>query len=76
MHIDWKSLGVVAAVSIVASVAIVAIVSLGIAALGAADTKTQHGGYATAARIAGWACITAAATIVLYGLWLIIPQFH
>jgi len=76
MHIDWKSLGVVAGVSIVASVAIVAIVSLGIAALGAADGRAHAGGSPVAARIAGWACIAAGGAIVLYGLWLIIPQFH
>jgi len=39
MHIDWKSLGVVACVSIGAAVIIVAVVALGIASLATADSR-------------------------------------
>jgi hypothetical protein len=76
MHIDWKSLGVVACVSIAAAVIIVGIVALGIAALGTADGRAAVNQPAGLARTAGYACIAAAGLIVLYGLYLIIPQFH
>ncbi|WP_169312452.1 hypothetical protein [Nakamurella multipartita] len=29
-----------------------------------------------AARVAGYACLAVSGTLVLYGLYLIIPQFH
>ena len=76
MHIDWKSLGIVAAVSIGAAVIIVAIVALGIASLATADSRAEVTQPAGLARAAGYACIGAAGLIVLYGLYLIIPQFH
>jgi hypothetical protein len=76
MHIDWKSLGVVACVSIGAAVIIVAIVALGIASLATADSRRAVNQPAGLARTAGYACIAAAGLIVLYGLYLIIPQFH
>jgi len=76
MHIDWKSLGIVASVSIGAAVIIVAIVALGIASLAIADNRAAVDQPAGLARAAGYACIGAAGLIVLYGLYLIIPQFH
>jgi hypothetical protein len=79
--IDWASLGKVAGVSLVFGVAIVIIFSVGIVGLSwfnGESTSPEVG--VRSSRTAGLAmasvsfvlCIAA----VLYGLYLIIPQFH
>ena len=83
MNIDWSSLGLVAITTVVAAVAVVGIFSLGVLSLsagvrrgataspGSASTRPALGG-----TVAGYACIGVSAALVLYGLYLIIPQFH
>jgi len=81
MNIDWASLGLVAITTIVAAVAIVGIFSLGVTALTSGGDR-ESGGTTRAnppsgiARTAGYACIGVSGLLVLYGLYLIIPQFH
>jgi hypothetical protein len=76
MKIDWASLGVVAIVTVVAAMLIVGIMSLGLQSLATADQRVADGQTAGPAKMIGFACIGVAGLIVLYGLYLIIPQFH
>ena len=81
MNIDWASLGLVAITTVVAAIAIVGIFSLGVAAL---TSGGDHESGSTlvknppsaAAKLAGYACVGISGLLVLYGLYLIIPQFH
>jgi len=75
MNINWGALMLVAVTTLVAAIAVVGIFSLGVVAL------TSGAGRAGAvphvvARVAGYACIAVSGMLVLYGLYLIIPQFH
>ena len=59
-----------------AAVAIVGIFSLGVFALtsgGRADEAVSPG---PLARVSGYACVGVSGLLVLYGLYLIVPQFH
>lgn len=76
MDIDWAALGLVSIVTVVAAAVVVGIVSLGLASLMVADNRVESGRSASAPRIAGFVCLAAGALVVLYGLYLIIPQFH
>lgn len=76
MTIDWASLGLVAIVTIVAAALVVGIYSLGVAALSTSDAQGGQGGGRSVNRPLGYACMVVSGLIVLYGLYLIIPQFH
>jgi hypothetical protein len=75
MKIDWASLGLVAVTTVVAAIAIVGIYSLGVLAL---TSGGRDGGAAPnpLARVTGFLCLAVSGALVLYGLYLIIPQFH
>jgi hypothetical protein len=77
----------VACATVVAALAIVGLFSLGVAAVtagqqrsgraagpGAAISSTSSG--PNLLTVAGYACMGTAGLFVLYGLYLIIPQFH
>ena len=76
MTIDWAALGVVAVVAILATVVVTGIVSVGIASLTTAQSRVVAGKSGGVARISGFTCVGIAGLIVLYGLYLIVPQFH
>jgi len=87
MNIDWHSLVLVAITTVVAAIAIVGIFSFGVLALtggnrGTAGTvdagpaETGQTKVGAGARLAGYACIGISALLVLYGLYLVVPQFH
>jgi len=81
MTIDWASLGLVAITTVVAAVAIVGIFALGVAALTSGGERESGGSLVAnppspGAKIAGYACVAIAGLLVLYGPYLIIPQFH
>ena len=76
MRIDWTSLGTVAVVTIAVTLVVVGVVSIGISALVTAENRTAAGHSATSARVAGYLCVGVAGLILLYGLYLIIPQLH
>jgi hypothetical protein len=81
MNIDWASLGLVAITTVVAAIAIVGIFSLGVAALTSGGDRESGGTLVRnppsgAAKLAGYACVGISGLLVLYGLYLIIPQFH
>ena len=75
MKIDWASLGLVAETTVVAAIAIVGIYSLGVMAL-TAGAKDGAAAPNPAAKLGGYLCLAVSAGLVLFGLWLIIPQFH
>jgi hypothetical protein len=78
MHIDWAALGKTAAISAVIGIAVVCAFTVGVLGLARIDTAVENNtsqgklvGYALAG-IAFAFCVAS----VLYGLYLIIPQFH
>lgn len=81
MHIDWAALLRVAAVSFAFGVGIVAVFSLGLLSLseGAPDGGSDVAAVRAAGpgrRLVAGICFLLCAAAVLYGLWLIVPQFH
>jgi hypothetical protein len=76
MHVDWVALGVVAAVSIAASVIFTILLASGIRLVSAAKIKSNEGGSGTATVSVGYVLIGIAALLVLFGIYLIVPQFH
>jgi hypothetical protein len=75
MKIDWASLGLVAVTTVVAAIAIVGIYSLGVLALSSGG-KDGTSAPSPLARMSGYLCLGVSGLLVLYGLYLIIPQFH
>lgn len=76
MKIDWAALGTVAVVSIVASVLFVLLLSGGIRMLSTAKLRTNQGSSGAASMSVGYALIGVAGVLVLFGLYLIVPQFR
>jgi len=75
MTINWGALGLVAVVTLTATLAIVGLFSLGVAALTSAH-RARVGPSGTVTAVAGYACLAVSGLIAVYGLYLIIPQFH
>lgn len=76
MDVKWGSLGVVAVVGVGVTVGVVLMFALGVRALAGRDAARDGSPARTAqAGIAGM-CFAACAGAVLYGLYVIIPQFH
>ncbi|MEV0635047.1 hypothetical protein AB0I77_08800 [Streptomyces sp. NPDC050619] len=84
MSLDWTALGQVAAVSIGVTVAVVVVFALGILGLarfeGARAGGGGGGGGGGGTSAVGLAqaglCFVACAAVVVYGIYLIVPQFH
>ncbi|AOR32144.1 hypothetical protein BFF78_14700 [Streptomyces fodineus] len=76
MHVDWSALGKVAAVSLGVTVAVVVVFTFGVLGLSRAEADRAEAGAATAGRIQAALCFLACATVVAYGIYLIVPQFH
>jgi len=76
MNIDWAALGVVAVVSIATSVIFTILLASGIRLVSAAKIKSNEGGSGTMALSFGYALLGFAGLLVLFGIYLIIPQFH
>ena len=76
MKIDWAALGIVAAVSIGMSVLFTILLSSGIRSVTAARVRRNQGGSGTTVLAGGYTLLGLAALLVLFGLWLIVPQFH
>lgn len=75
MKIDWAALGTVAVVSIAMSVLFVALLAGGIRAVSAAQIRRNQGGSGTSVLSAGYLMLGLAALLVLFGIYLIVPQF-
>lgn len=76
MDVKWGALGQVAVVSLGATIGVVLVFALGVRAWSARDAARATGGGGTALTAAAGACFTACAAAVLYGIYLIVPQFH
>ncbi|MFD0687978.1 hypothetical protein [Actinomadura fibrosa] len=76
MDIKWSSLGQVFVVSLGATVAVVVIFAVGLLAASARQTAVEQGRPATVPAAAAGLCFAACAALVLYGVYLIVPQFH
>lgn len=73
LGVDWGSFVLVFVVAFAASVLIVATYSLGLRLLGAGPDRERRPLPAT---VGAYACFAVGVAAVLYGLYLIIPQFH
>jgi len=76
MHIDWWALVVVAAVSIVTSVAFTVLLASGIRSVASGRALVASGHSAGARLPFGYTLLALAGLLVLYGIYLIVPQFH
>lgn len=76
MHVDWAALGIVAAVSIVASIVFIVLLAYGVRFVSAAKVLSNQGARAGGSLTLGYAFIGCAGLLVLYCLYLIVPQFH
>ena len=76
MRVDWAALGIVAVVSIATSVIFTILLATGIRLVSAAKIKTNQGGSGTPTLSMGYAMLGLAGLLVLYGIFLIVPQFH
>jgi len=76
MHIDWAALGVVAVVAIGTSVLFVLLLSYGVRMISVATIRTNQGNSGATPRSVGYTMIGLAGLLVLFGLYLIIPQFR
>ena len=75
MHVDWAALAIVAVVSIAASVIFTILLASGIL-VSAAKIKSNEGESGTATVSLGYVSLGIAALLVLFGIYLIVPQFH
>jgi len=76
MHIDWAALGIVTVVSITTSVVFTILLAAGIRLVSAAKIKSNEGGSGTATVSFGYGLLGIAGLLVLFGIYLIVPQFH
>jgi hypothetical protein len=76
MHVDWAALGIVAVVSIATSVIFTILLASGIRLISAAKIKSNEGGSGTVTLSLAYVLLGLAALLVLFGIYLIIPQFH
>ena len=76
MRIDWAALGVVTVVSIVSSVIFTILLATGIRLVSAAKIKSNEGGSGVAILSVAYLLLGIAGLLVLFGIYLIVPQFH
>ncbi|HEY6812423.1 MAG TPA: hypothetical protein VI074_07000 [Propionibacteriaceae bacterium] len=76
MHIDWAALGVVTVVSIATSVIFTILLASGIRFVSAAKIKSNQGGSGVPIISIGYVLLGIAGLLVLFGIYLIVPQFH
>lgn len=76
MHVDWAALAIVAVVSIAASVIFTILLASGIRLVSAAKIKSAERESGTATVSLGYVSLGIAALLVLFGIYLIVPQFH
>lgn len=76
MRIDWAALGVVSVVSVLTTLVFVLLLSLGIRLVSAGRLRAATGHSGTPTRQLGYAMLGLAGLFVLFGIWLIVPQFH
>ncbi|MGW1720472.1 hypothetical protein [Streptomyces sp. NPDC002156] len=72
MKIDWAALGSVFGVSLVITVAMVGVFTLGIVGLSMRERAATQGESAGLAVTGAYACFAACASVVAYGIYLIV----
>ena len=70
IDIDWSKFAIVAGVVLVATIVLTAFYSGGVRLL------ETGGATNAAARVGAFACFAICIAAVLFGLWVIVPQFH
>lgn len=78
ISINWSDLAKVAGVSLVFTIGIVVVFALGVLCLARVETARSADGDGSAGgplALAG-ICFVACADAALYGIYLIVPQFH
>lgn len=75
MKIDWAALGVVAVVSLVMTLVFVVLLSYGIRLLSTTRARAGAGQSGSVSLTAGYALLAGAGLLVLFGIYLIVPQF-
>lgn len=76
MKIDWMSLLIVGVVSIAATAIFALLLSVGIRQISRARLAVEDGRSATGPLVTGWAALGLIGLMILFALYLIIPQFH
>lgn len=84
LGVDWGSFVVVFLVALVATVVVVISYAVALRMLAVGAPLDEQGGAASlrsvrrpvAATVGAIVCLAVGAAAVLYGIWLIIPQFH
>jgi hypothetical protein len=76
MRIDWAALGLVTVVSIASSVIFAILLATGIRLVSVAKIKSNEGGSGTAIMSVAYLLLGVAGLLVLFGIYLIVPQFH
>jgi len=76
MKVDWNALLMVAGVSIVSSVVFIVLLAIGIRMVMVSRVQVKRGGTGSTALGGGYLAIALAALLVLFGIYLIVPQFH
>lgn len=76
MHVDWAALGIVTIVSITTSVIFTILLATGIRLVSSARIKSSQNGSGAASFSMGYALLGIAGLLVLFGIYLIVPQFH
>jgi hypothetical protein len=76
MKIDWAALGIVTVISISATVLFAILLATSIRLLSAAKIRVNQGHSATATLSVGYAMLGLAGLLVIFCIWLIVPQFH
>ncbi|SDS59366.1 hypothetical protein [Microlunatus soli] len=76
MKIDWLSLLIVGVVSISVTAVFAVLLSIGIRQISRARLAHEEGRTATAATVTGWIALGLIGVMILFALYLIIPQFH
>ncbi|CDR14834.1 hypothetical protein [Streptomyces iranensis] len=77
MHLDWTALGQVTAVSIGVTVAVVTVFALGVLGVARVEAAREESGTGSALGLTqAGLCFVACAAVVVYGIYLIVPQFH
>jgi hypothetical protein len=76
MHIDWSAILIVAAVSIASSVLFMVLLATGIRSVVSARAHAVSGGSRGVALPVGYTLLGLAGLLVLFGLYLIVPQLH
>ena len=76
MRIDWEALLIVAVVSIATSVVFTALLATGIRAVASGRALQAGSGSAGLRLPLGYTLLGLAGLLFLYGIYLIVPQFH